>query len=55
MLKLRCSKHPRYKGEKSPRASCSPCIELYRLRLHALAMRLEVVGSKPTAKESQSE
>lgn len=25
MLKLLCKKHPRYDGEKSPRASCEAC------------------------------
>lgn len=48
MLKLRCSKHPRYNGKHSPRASCQRCYEIWRIRNEALRglVRLEVVESK---------
>lgn len=55
MLKLRCKRHPRYTGERIPRASCDECMDLYTLRLKAISSRLEIVGAKPTAKESQGE
>jgi len=55
MVKVRCSTHKRYDGVRSPRASCDRCIELYRIRLTAIAARLEIVGAKPTAKAAQAE
>ena len=43
MLKIRCPKHPRYNGLISPRASCEPCMKLYRIRLECLVNRIEIV------------
>lgn len=55
MLKLRCKRHPRYTGERSPRASCDPCKFLYEVRLRSIVERIEIVGAKPTAKEAGGE
>lgn len=41
-IKIKCEKHPRYKGEKEPRGVCAQCAMLYELVLQALVMRLKV-------------
>lgn len=49
MLKLKCTRHPRYNGQSSPRASCEQCVTLHTLRLMALNRRLTIVETtKPT-------
>jgi hypothetical protein len=55
MLRVQCKKHPRYTGERSPRASCEQCLTLHKLRLAAIEDRLTIVGAKPTAREAQAE
>lgn len=42
-LKIRCPEHPRYDGEADPRASCEPCLWLWKTRLNAEQARLEIV------------
>jgi hypothetical protein len=53
MLRLKCKRHPRYDGERSPRASCDYCLELYRIRCQAVMSRLVIVTSKKTVREAQ--
>jgi hypothetical protein len=55
-LKIRCPRHPRYSGRRSPRASCQGCIELYNIRLKAQMLRLEIVEKQqPDARAAQGE
>ena len=54
MLKLRCSKHPRYGGKREPRRPCGICDRLYAVRLNSLADRiLEVVESGISPRNSE--
>jgi hypothetical protein len=53
MLKLKCNRHPKYSGNKSPRASCEACVALYRIRLDAIRDRVQVVTNVKTVKEAQ--
>jgi hypothetical protein len=46
MIKLQCSKHPRYKAIVSPKAACEQCIYLYSLVLKIKSERLAVVNEK---------
>ena len=46
MLKLKCTKHPRYNGTKSPKASCYQCIEIQKLRYTAQVAHITVVDPK---------
>lgn len=44
MLKLKCTKHPRYNGQRSPKASCDACRFIQRVFFDAGINRVEVVG-----------
>lgn len=31
MIQLKCTTHPRYKGDKSPKPNCPTCAQLYKI------------------------
>jgi hypothetical protein len=42
MVKIKCEKHPRFKGNKPPKAGCEECMAIYEIVLKATAARLKV-------------
>jgi len=43
MLKVKCEKHSRYSGLRPPRASCQPCMEIWKMREQARVSGCRIV------------
>ena len=55
MLILKCPKHPRYTGDRSPRAACQICIALWNLRIKAERDRIAIVQRTRKLQGTESE
>lgn len=45
MIKLTCTTHPRYKGDRSPKPNCKTCDAIYRI-CNTDPLYLDLVASR---------